>query len=208
MGQAAVWGDGADALLDWLEIRRRHRVESDRLSGLVLLDLPDFDSVETAHRLEVNRIVELADLLVWVVEPQKYADAALHRGYLRPLATHGGSMAVVLNQIDLLAPNETDALQHDTARLIAQDGLMGDTRARDLRTNRRRAERTSRADRAARRHRGRLPLDDSPRTSRPRRTPSADGAAHPGLRRVEPRDREVLVTALSKRRASRGSSKP
>ncbi len=52
-------------------------------NGLVLLDLPDFDSVETAHRLEVDRIVELADLLVWVVEPQKYADAALHDGYLR-----------------------------------------------------------------------------------------------------------------------------
>ena len=73
----------------------------------------------------MNRIVELADLLVWVVEPQKYADAALHGGYLRPLATHGGSMAVVLNQIDLLATNETDALQHDTARLLAEDGLIG-----------------------------------------------------------------------------------
>ena len=109
-------GSRSDAAID---------VESDRLSGLVLLDLPDFDSVETAHRLEVNRIVELADLLVWVVEPQKYADAALHGGYLRPLATHGGSMAVVLNQIDQLATNETDALQHDTARLLAQDGLIG-----------------------------------------------------------------------------------
>ena len=62
----------------------RHRVDSDGLQGLVLLDLPDFDSVETAHRLEVDRIVELADALLWVVEPQKYADAALHDRYLRP----------------------------------------------------------------------------------------------------------------------------
>jgi predicted GTPase len=70
-GQAAVWGDGADPLLDWLEIPRRHRLAADGLDGLVLLDLPDFDSVETAHRLEVDRVVGLADLVAWVVEPQK-----------------------------------------------------------------------------------------------------------------------------------------
>ena len=79
-GQAAVWGDGADPLLDWLEIPSRHRLAADGLDGLVLLDLPDFDSVEVAHRLEVDRVVGLADLVAWVVEPQKYADAALHDG--------------------------------------------------------------------------------------------------------------------------------
>ena len=46
-GQAAVWGDGADPLLDWLQIPRRHRLAADGLEGLVLLDLPDFDSVES-----------------------------------------------------------------------------------------------------------------------------------------------------------------
>ena len=122
-GQAAVWGDGADALLDWLEINRRHRLDGDGLKGLVLLDLPDFDSVEAAHGLEVDRIVELADLLVWVVEPQKYADAALHDGYLRPLAAHDESMAVVLNRADLLVAEEVDALRRDTARLLTEDGL-------------------------------------------------------------------------------------
>ena len=77
-GPGSRWGDGADPLLDWLQIPRRHRLAADGLDGLVLLDLPDFDSVETAHRLEVDRIVGLADLVAWVVEPQKYADAALH----------------------------------------------------------------------------------------------------------------------------------
>ncbi|MDQ3994508.1 MAG: 50S ribosome-binding GTPase, partial [Actinomycetota bacterium] len=80
-GQAATWGDGADPLLDWLEIPRRHRLDAGQLDGLVLLDLPDFDSVEAAHRLEVDRVVALADLVVWVVDPQKYADAALHDRY-------------------------------------------------------------------------------------------------------------------------------
>ena len=82
----AVWGAGGDALLDWLEIPRRHRLPSDELDGLVLLDLPDFDSVERDHRLEVDRLVELVDLVVWVVDPQKYADAAWHDDYVRPLA--------------------------------------------------------------------------------------------------------------------------
>jgi GTP-binding protein EngB required for normal cell division len=122
-GQAVVWGDGADPLLDWLAIPRRHRLAADGLDGLVLLDLPDFDSVEDAHRLEVDRVVGLADLVAWVVEPQKYADAALHDQYLRPLASHGEAMAVVLNQADLLSPGDVDAWRADVARLLAEDGV-------------------------------------------------------------------------------------
>src|SRR6185436_16062527 len=58
---ACVWGaHPADALLDWLGIPGDHRFHRDsgldsddaRLRGLVLLDLPDFDSVEDAHRAE------------------------------------------------------------------------------------------------------------------------------------------------------------
>jgi GTP-binding protein EngB required for normal cell division len=122
-GQAASWGGDADALLDWLEIVRRHRLDRDGLEGLVLLDLPDFDSVETAHRLEVDRLVALVDLLVWVVEPQKYADASLHDRYLRPLASHAPAMAVVLNQADLLGDGEVEAWQQDARRLLGEDGL-------------------------------------------------------------------------------------
>jgi GTP-binding protein EngB required for normal cell division len=122
-GQAASWGDGADPLLDWLGIRRRHRVQGEALQGLVLLDLPDFDSIETSHRLEVDRVVELVDLVAWVVEPQKYADASLHDRYLRPLSTHGEAMAVVLNQADLLSPSEVAAWRKDAVALLEADGL-------------------------------------------------------------------------------------
>ena len=121
--RAAAWGDGADALLDWLEIGQRHRVHSDGLGGLVLLDLPDFDSVEASHRVEAERVVALADLVLWVVEPQKYADASLHNRYLRPLATHSEAMAVVLNQSDLLAPAELAAWRGDMESLLVDDGL-------------------------------------------------------------------------------------
>jgi energy-coupling factor transporter ATP-binding protein EcfA2 len=122
-GQAAVWGEGGDALLDWLEIGRRHRLAANGLEGLVLLDLPDFDSIEASHRLEAERVVGLADLVLWVVEPQKYADASLHDRYLRPLATHAEAMAVVLNQADLLAAADVRAWRGDMESLLARDGL-------------------------------------------------------------------------------------
>ena len=122
-GQAAIWGEGGDALLDWLEIGRRHRVADDGLGGLVLLDLPDFDSIEASHRLEAERVVGLADLVLWVVEPQKYADASLHDRYLRPLATHADAMGVVLNQADLLGTDDVEAWRRDMERLLERDGL-------------------------------------------------------------------------------------
>ena len=98
---AAVWGEIGDPLLDWLAVQRRHR-RTGGPDGLILLDLPDFDSVRLEHREEVERVVALADLMVWVVDPQKYADAALHERYLRRFARHGGTMLVVLNQADRL----------------------------------------------------------------------------------------------------------
>ena len=131
---ACVWGsEGATELLEWLGIPARHQVTRDsmldtgredkRLHGTVLLDLPDHDSTEVSHHLEVDRLVKLADLLVWVLDPQKYADAAIHDRYLKPLAGHSGVMLVVLNQIDTVPPERRDAMVADVRRLLADDGL-------------------------------------------------------------------------------------
>jgi energy-coupling factor transporter ATP-binding protein EcfA2 len=128
VAHAAVGGaDGAGPLLDWLEIPRRHHVDAPdgELPGLVLLDLPDHDSTEVAHRLEVDRLVALVDVLVWVLDPQKYADAAVHDRYLRPLARHGEVMVVVLTQVDRLPPAQVTAALGDVRRLLADDGLDG-----------------------------------------------------------------------------------
>jgi GTP-binding protein EngB required for normal cell division len=119
---AAVWGRPDGGLLDWLEVPTRHTLDGGAPDGLVLLDLPDFDSVETTHRLEVDRLVRLVDLLVWVVDPQKYADAALHDRYLRPLARHAAAMLVVLNQSDRLG-TDVDRAREDLARLLAGSDL-------------------------------------------------------------------------------------
>ena len=88
----------------------------------MLLDLPDFDSIEASHRAEVDRLVRVVDLLVWVVDPQKYADASLHEGYLRPLAGHAAAMLVVLNQVDLLA-GQGDRAREDLRRVLGGYGL-------------------------------------------------------------------------------------
>jgi GTP-binding protein EngB required for normal cell division len=125
---AVVWGaDDAAEVLGWLRVPVRHRATSDRdgFDGLVLLDLPDHDSTEVAHHLEVDRLVDMVDLLVWVVDPQKYADAALHERYLRPLATHRDVMLVVLNHVDEVPEERRAAVLEDVRRLLRQDGLEG-----------------------------------------------------------------------------------
>lgn len=124
---AAVWGtEPAGPLLDWLEVGRRHQVpsfEPDALDGLVLLDLPDFDSRELGNRAEAERILALVDLFVWVTDPQKYADARLHDDYVSALSAHEAVTMVVLNQVDRLSGSETDECVADLRRLLAQDGL-------------------------------------------------------------------------------------
>lgn len=131
---ACVWGtEGAAELLEWLGIPPRHQTMRDSmldstqresgLNGAVLLDMPDHDSTEVSHHLEVDRLVDLADLLVWVLDPQKYADAALHDRYLAPYRTHGDVLLVVLNQIDTVPVAERQAMVDDVKRLLAADGL-------------------------------------------------------------------------------------
>ncbi|MGI5154311.1 GTPase [Microbispora sp. CA-102843] len=123
--QAALWGpDGSGPLLDWLDVPLRHTVEGDA-SGLILLDLPDHDSIELSHRREVDRLVAAVDLLVWVLDPQKYADAAVHERYLRPLARHRDVMVVVLNQVDRLPERSVKRCLDDLRGLLAADGLEG-----------------------------------------------------------------------------------
>ena len=68
-------------------------------------------------------MLALADLFVWVVDPQKYADAAWHERYLRGLAAHAGVMEVVLNQADLLGDGAVEACRADLQRLLSADGL-------------------------------------------------------------------------------------
>ncbi|MEP7036330.1 MAG: GTPase [Actinomycetota bacterium] len=143
---AAIWGsESASALLDWLKVDERHLVDEEpsggagfggsdgatsdatrlELDGLVLLDLPDFDSFEEAHRVEADRLLELVDVFCWVTDPQKYADARLHGEYIAGLSAHDAVTIVVLNQADRLTPEALAACRKDLVRLLGADGVNG-----------------------------------------------------------------------------------
>ena len=100
-----------------------------RLHGLILLDLPDHDSTAVEHRVESDRLVGLVDVVFWVVDPQKYADFSLHADYLTELAENSANMVVVLNQIDKLSPEEQKAATDHLRHLLNEDGL-SDTNVR------------------------------------------------------------------------------
>jgi len=120
---AEAGDDPAGALLDWLAVPARTVVHDPNLAGLVLVDLPDHDSVQAANRAEVDRLAQVIDVFCWVVDPQKYADAALHQGYLRALTNHAEVTVVVMNQIDTLPAAQRDVAVDDLRRLLRDGGL-------------------------------------------------------------------------------------
>lgn len=129
---ACVWGDGGSAaILEWLAVTPRYRYSrasaldrgEDDLAGLVLVDLPDHDSVMNQPGDLVDRLVSMADVMVWVLDPQKYADAAVHQRFLVPMAGHSTVVAIVLNQSDLLDPALVDECVADLRRLLDSENL-------------------------------------------------------------------------------------
>src|SRR5690242_4136912 len=131
LARLRVGVEGAAPLLDWLGVQRRHRYArasaldegEASLTGMLLLDLPDHDSVVTGSAALVDRLVKMADMLVWVLDPLKYADASVHRRYLMPLAGHAAVTTVVLNQVDTLSPDQADDCRSDLRRLLDAEGL-------------------------------------------------------------------------------------
>lgn len=93
------------------------------LNGLVLLDLPDFDSLAGAHRVEADRVLDQVDVFIWVTDPQKYADARLHEDYIARLSAHDAVTITILNQADRLGPAGLAACRADLIRLLTADGL-------------------------------------------------------------------------------------
>ncbi|GAB77399.1 50S ribosome-binding GTPase [Austwickia chelonae] len=135
---AAIWGEESPkALLDWIGADVRHRVSAEDNSrsgwsahmggevpdGLVLLDLPDIDSLRPEHRAEADRVLDLVDVFVWITDPQKYADAVLHDEYLRKASQHQTVTLVVLNQADRMATDQAESCREDLRKLLADDGL-------------------------------------------------------------------------------------
>ena len=132
---ACAWGPaGATELLDWIGVARRDQItrrsvldapRDDAFEGLVLLDLPDHDSVVAANQEVVDHVARYADLFVWVLDPQKYADAAIHARYITPLATHADASLVVLNQADRLNETDLKMAMDDLELILEREGFAG-----------------------------------------------------------------------------------
>ncbi len=122
-------GDDAHALLDWLGVDLRFGPSgagpASALPGLVLLDLPDIDSVQREHFVEADRLLQLVDLIVWVLDPQKYADRSVHRRFRETFQRHADITVAAFNQADRLSPDDLRRCLDDLAAILRAEGLGG-----------------------------------------------------------------------------------
>lgn len=112
---------GLTRLLDDLGVTER--IGQDMHPWLALLDLPDTDSVVVDHRHTVEALLPRVDLVLWVIDPEKYQDRVLHERYLQPLAAYHRQFVFVLNQVDRLEPETVEALLVDLAATLVADGI-------------------------------------------------------------------------------------
>lgn len=118
---ASSRGDEIRGYLDRMGVTRLRTHEEP--SWLAMLDLPDTDSVDDSHRVEVERILPQVDAVVWVVDVEKYRDAALHRGFLQNLVDYESQFLFVLNQVDRLQESELEPLLADFRASLLDDGF-------------------------------------------------------------------------------------
>ena len=114
-------GEAMDGYLAMLGISQVHHVgPHDRLC---LIDMPDTDSVEVGHRLQVERLLPVVDAVVWVLDPEKYRDATLHREHIARLADGADRFVFVLNQADRVDDATRVTLRVDLLQALAEDGI-------------------------------------------------------------------------------------
>jgi hypothetical protein len=104
------------------ELGVKDRVESDALEGLILVDLPDLDSTQASHKLIVETVLPFVDAVVWVFDPEKYADASIHAEFLATLLPYERQFVFVLNQADRLL-DSAFVVSEDLNRLLKADGF-------------------------------------------------------------------------------------
>ncbi len=91
------------------------------VAGLALIDTPDLDGALPENREQARRMIELADILVYVALPEKRASFVVTKELER--WTSRKHWFFVLNKIDLCAPSELGAIRNDFAQRIAELGF-------------------------------------------------------------------------------------
>lgn len=85
---------------------------------LVLVDLPDFDSIFTDHVAIVRRLSGVLDGIIWVVSPKKVADLeAIRRA--RDLLKDRGNFVYVVNKVDWLLAQSPRPPEEELQRLAS-----------------------------------------------------------------------------------------
>ena len=108
--------DELAGLFDWLDVAEvREHDDTDALP-IAILDLPDMDSVDAAHRDRVEAVLPKVDAVAWITDPEKYHDAALHDGFLREWLPRLATQAVVINKADRLDTAAAESIRGDLER--------------------------------------------------------------------------------------------
>ncbi|MBN2057143.1 50S ribosome-binding GTPase [bacterium] len=105
-----------------------HQVES--LRHIQLMDIPDFDSYEALHRATVDAVLHHLDLILWVVDPEKYGDRLLHE-LITGEVNYRHTFVFIINKIDRFfkTGDEADgkarleAVENDLLVKLAHHGL-------------------------------------------------------------------------------------
>jgi GTPase SAR1 family protein len=109
------------SLLERLGVTRT--VGQHRFPAFAILDMTDVDSVAVEHRVQVERLLPEVDVVLWVLDPVKYADPALHRDFIAPLAASADRLVFILNKVDHLDEPSLDRVNEHLRALLAEDGI-------------------------------------------------------------------------------------
>jgi energy-coupling factor transporter ATP-binding protein EcfA2 len=91
------------------------------LGKVVVLDLPDIDSVEPGHRAAVEAALPKVDVVAWVTDPEKYADAVFHDSFLRDWMGRLDRQVVILNKADRLEGDAARSVSADFGALLRRE---------------------------------------------------------------------------------------
>lgn len=102
----------------------------DSIKHIVLIDMPDFDSYDRTNQKTVLELMPVLDMAIWVVSPEKYADASFF-DFVKNCHSHQNNFSFVFNKSDqLIDEGSTDrhsklkeALGHFVFQLKAQTGI-------------------------------------------------------------------------------------
>ena len=114
--------DELEPLLGWLGVEHDdvRTTDASTLGDVAILDLPDLDSTAIEHRRRVEAVLPRVDAVVWVTDPEKYADAVLHDDFLATWIPRLDRQVVVLNKVDRLGARETEQVRRDLERELGE----------------------------------------------------------------------------------------